>query len=91
MPRVIITAEVEDGAKWEAAYRTHGELLRSMTSTVTHFTVTGENRVVLYAEPDDVAKYMEVLESPATAAAMANDGVKAETVQVYVLDREFSY
>ncbi len=91
MPRVIITAQVEDGAKWEEGFRTHGDLLRSMTSTVTHFSVSAENEVALYAEPTDLAKYMEVLESPATADAMGIDGVIQDTVKVYVLDREFSY
>ena len=91
MPRVIITAQVEDSAKWEAAFRTHGDLLRSMTSTVTHITTNEDNQIALYAEPSDLGKYMEVLESPATAEAMAHDGVKKETVKVYVLDKEFSY
>jgi hypothetical protein len=87
----MITAQVEDSAKWEEGFRTHGELLRSMTSTVTHFTTTDENEVALYAEPADLAKYFEVLESPATAEAMAYDGVKRETVKVFVLDKEFRY
>jgi hypothetical protein len=34
---------------------------------------------------------MEILESPATADAMGNDGVIRETVKVYVLDKEFVY
>jgi hypothetical protein len=32
---------------------------------------------------------MEVLESPDTAEAMESDGVKQDTVKVYVLDKEF--
>ena len=91
MARVIITAQVEDSAKWEAAFRTHGDLLRSMTSTVTHIAANENNEIALYAKPADLGKYMEVLESPATAEAMATDGVKKETVKVFVLDREFSY
>jgi len=91
MARVIITAQVEDSAKWEAAFRTHGDLLRSMTSTVTYIAANENNEIALFAEPTDLGKYMEVLESPATAEAMATDGVKRETVKVFVLDREFSY
>lgn len=91
MPRVIITAQVEDAAKWEEGFRTHGALLRSMSSTVTHFATTENNEVALYAEPTDLAAYFEVLESPATAEAMAYDGVLRETVKVYVLDKEFRY
>ena len=91
MPRVIITAEVEDAATWEAGFRTHGSLLGSMSQSVTHFTVTGDNEVVLYSEPDDLDTYMQVMGSPDTAEAMANDGVKRETVRVCVLDKEFAY
>lgn len=91
MPRVIITAQVEDSAKWEEGFRTHGELLRSMTSTVTYLATTDHNEVALYSEPVDLAKFLEVMDSPATAEAMAFDGVKRETVKIFVLDREFSY
>jgi hypothetical protein len=31
------------------------------------------------------------MKSPDTAAAMAMDGVKRETVKVFVLDKEFRY
>ncbi len=91
MAKIIITAQVEDSAKWEEGFRTHGELLRSMTSTVTYFTITKENELTLYAEPDDVDKFLEVMDSPATEEAMAYDGVKRETVKVVVLDKEFTY
>jgi hypothetical protein len=91
MVRVVITAQVEDSAKWEKAFRTHGELLRSMSSAVTYFAATGKNEVALYAEPADLRRYLKVLESPATAEAMAQDGVKRETVKVFVLDKEFRY
>ncbi|HAF15380.1 MAG TPA: hypothetical protein DCK99_17125 [Blastocatellia bacterium] len=91
MARVMITAQVEDSVKWEKGFRTHGELLRSMSSTVSYFTTTDKNEIAIYAEPSDLDKYFKVFESPATAAAMAHDGVKRETVKVFVLDREFRY
>jgi hypothetical protein len=91
MPRVLITAQVEDAARWESEFRTHGALLRSMSQSATYFATTGENEVALYSEPEDLDKYMEVLESPATAEAMGNDGVKRDTVKVFVLDKAFTY
>lgn len=91
MPRVMITADVEDSAKWEKGFRTHGDLLKSMSQSVTYFTTTGDNKVALYSEPADLDKYMKVLESPDTAEAMAFDGVKRDTVKVFVLDKEFAY
>ena len=91
MAKVIITAQVEDAAKWEEGFRTHGELLRSMTSTVTYFTISKDNELTLYAEPDDVDKFLKVMDSPATEEAMAYDGVKRDTVKISVLDKEFRY
>ena len=91
MARVIFTAQVEDSAKWEKGYRTHGELLKSMTMAMAYFTTTQDNEVAIYVEPEDLAKFFEVLKSPATAEAMAFDGVKRETVKVYVLDKEFRF
>jgi hypothetical protein len=91
MARVIITAKVENAAKWEKGFRTHGKLLKSMTSTATFFTISKDNELTLYAEPADLDKYMEVLDSPATKEAMAYDGVNRDTVKVSVLDKEFRY
>jgi hypothetical protein len=91
MAKIIITAKVEDAAKWEEGYRTHGDLLRSMTSTVSYFTISADNELTIYADVDDVDKYFEVLDSPATEEAMASDGVLRDTVKVAVLDKEFTY
>ncbi len=91
MAKVIITAQVEDSAKWVDGFRTHDELLRSMTSTVTYFTISKDNELTLYAEPNDVDKFLEVMDSPATEEAMAYDGVKRDTVKISVLDKEFRY
>ena len=91
MAKIIITAKVEDAAKWDEGFRTHGDLLRSMTSTVSYFTISADNELTIYADVDDVDKYFEVMDSPATEEAMAFDGVLRDTVKVSVLDKEFSY
>ncbi len=91
MVKIIITAKVEDAAKWEEGFRTHGDLLRSMTSTVSYFTISADNELTIYADVDDVDKYFEVMDSPATEEAMAFDGILRDTVKVSVLDKEFSY
>jgi hypothetical protein len=91
MAKIIITAKVEDAAKWEEGFRTHGDLLRSMTSTVSYFTISADNELTIYADVDDVDKYFEVMDSPATEEAMAFDGILRDTVKVSVLDKEFSY
>ena len=91
MARIIVTAEVEDAAAWEAGYRTHGDLLASMGASASYFAATDNNEVAIYAETDDLAGYMEAMESQTTADAMIADGVKRETVKIYVLDKEFHY
>jgi hypothetical protein len=92
MVRVILTAQVEDSAKWEKGFRTHGELFRYGTGTnVIYFGMTDKNEVALYGETSDLGKFLETLGSPATAEAMAHDGVKRETVRSFVLDKEFRY
>lgn len=90
MPKVVVTAQVEDPLKWERGFRTHGDLFRSqsVTKPISFATIEG-NQVAICAEPDDLDTFMKILDSPATAEAMAFDGVKRETVKVFALDKEF--
>ncbi len=90
MPKVVVTAQVEDLVKWEKGFRTHGNLFRSqsVTKPISFATIAG-NQVAVCLEPDDLDTCMKILDSPATAEAMAFDGVKRETVKVFVLDKEF--
>ena len=91
MAKIVVTLQAEDSTKWEEGYRSHGDLFRRMTGSSSHFTTTQDNEVCIFMEVDDVDKYMEILESDETVEAMGNDGVKRETVKVYVLDKEFTY
>ena len=90
MAKVVVTAQVEDAVKWEKSFRTHGDLFRSQTVTkpINFATIAG-NMVAVCAEPDNLDTFMKILNSSATADAMAADGVKRETVKVFVLDKEF--
>ena len=90
MPKVIATAQVKDAAKWEQGFRTHGELFKSMTvNKPIHFNVTPQNVITICFEPDDLNKYLEILDSRATQEAMEFDGVKRDTVKIVPLDKEF--
>ena len=40
-------------------------------------------------EPADLDKFMAAVDSPATAETMAVDGVKRDTVKIYVVNEEF--
>ena len=89
MAKVIVTTEVEDASKWEEGFRTHVELFRTYTiNKPIHFNGNDNNEVAILFEPDDLDKFLASMDAPETAEAMAYDGVKRETVKVYVLDKE---
>jgi hypothetical protein len=88
MPKVIVTAQVQDSVKWEAGFRMHGDLFRSMkVRGAMHYAIKG-NEIAVFAETDSLDTFMRVMESQETADAMAFDGVKRETVKTVVLDKE---
>jgi hypothetical protein len=79
---------VEDLAKWETGFRSHVELFRSMgVQKAIQYTMVSPNTVAITSEVADIGKYLEMLQSPETAAAMDVDGAIKETVQVFVLDK----
>ncbi len=85
MPKIIVTAEVEDGAAWEAGFRTHGDLFRTQTCSKMEYSING-NEVAVCADPADFDAFMAWFEAPETAEAMAFDGIKRDTVKVFVMD-----
>ncbi len=87
MARILITAQVEDATEWEKGFRTHGGLFKDQTVTTIDFTATEDNEVGILFEADNLDTYMGLLESPATEEAMKNDGVKRDTVKIFVLDK----
>lgn len=90
MSRIVITAQVEDSTNWEKGFRTHGKLFNDYTATAINFTATDENEVAILWEATDVKKFLEQMDAPETAEAMAVDGVKRDTVKVFVLDKDFN-
>lgn len=90
MAMIVLTADVEDGATWEREYRTHGDLFEAAGLGTMHYTVSDNGHVVMCTDVDDVDSYMEFMSSQSTQDAMKNDGVKRDTVKLFVLDKEFS-
>ncbi len=89
MPKVVVTAQVQDSVKWEEGFRTHGDLFRSQTVTAPiGYAINEGNEIAVCFEPEDLDTFMKIIDSPATAEAMVIDGVKRETVKVFVLDKE---
>ena len=89
MPKIVQTAQVEDVAKWEEGLRTHGDILRSATIGAMAIGSEG-NEIAVSFEVENLDTFMEVLSSPAVAEAMASDGLDADTLKTFVLDREFT-
>ena len=77
-------------SNWENGFRNHAGLFNDYTATAINFTATNDNEVAILWDVADLNKYLELMDSPETAAAMAQDGVKRETVKVYVLDKEIN-
>ena len=91
MTRIVVSAQVEDLAKWEEGFRTHTDLFKSQTVSGSIGMATTEgNEVAVCFEVENVDTFMEVLRSPATAEAMEADGLNRDTVKVFVMDREFT-
>jgi len=88
MPKVIVTGQVQDPVKWEATFRTHGDLFRSMkVRDAMHYAIQG-NEISVFCDTEDLDAFMQVMQSQATADAMSVDGVKRDTVKTIVLDKE---
>jgi hypothetical protein len=89
MAKVIITANVDESAQWEAGFRTHVDLFKKQTvNTPINFTVNDNNEVAIIFEPDDLGTFLALMDTQETADAMAFDGVKKETVKVFIMDKE---
>lgn len=89
MSTIIITAAVKDAAKWEAGFQTHIDYFKGLSiSQPIRYSTNEDNEVAIYIRPDNLKTYLEGLDTQETAEAMAYDGVKRETVKIYVLDKE---
>ena len=84
-----VVAPCPRGASLVSVQRRTFTFRSETVSKPIHFaTITG-NEVACCFEPEDVDTFLKGLDSPETAKAMAFDGVKRETVKVFVLDKEF--
>jgi len=87
---IIATGQCEDATRWEKGFRSHAKLFRlqSVVSPV-QFTVNDSNNFAILFEAESLEQYQDILESEATADAMASDGVISGTIKVFLLDQEF--
>lgn len=90
MPKVVITVEVQDPVKWEASFRTHGEVFRAYSVTAPIAFTTVGNQAVACFEVSSVETMQQQMGLPSTTEAMAADGLKRETFKMFVLDKAFA-
>jgi len=82
MPTVIAHHEVDDSSAWLASPKRE-EFFGPLGITVrTFLDPENPNRVALLMEVPDMDELQRALQSPEAAAAMANDGVRPETLVV---------
>jgi hypothetical protein len=87
--KIVVVAKCKDQAKWEAGFKTHGDVFKSYTvSKPIGYGMGDDNTVVACFEPDDLEAAMKGIGSPATAEAMEFDGLLQDTVSIFVLDKE---
>ena len=92
MTKILVIAKCKDQAKWEAGFRTHGDLFRTAygVSKPVSYGMGEDDYVGACFETSDVAKSMSAISSPETAKAMESDGLFRDTVQVFVFDKELA-
>lgn len=90
---VVVVFQVEDLSKWEEGFRTRAELFRSrpVVSPYRYAMNAETNEVAVSGEVTDFDVFMQELESPQNAEAMVADGIKMDTVKLFVLDKEFHF
>jgi hypothetical protein len=84
MPKLIVTHEVDDVAHWLASPKRE-EVFAGVTTNITTFVLPGDsNRVALSMDVADMGSFDELMKSDAAAEAMKYDGVRPDTIVMYV-------
>ena len=92
MTKIVVIAKCKDQAKWEAGFRTHGDLFRTAygVSKPVSYGMSEDDYVGACFETSDLANAMSAISSAETAKAMESDGLFRDTVQVLVFDKELA-
>ena len=84
MPKLVATHEVDNVAHWLASPKRE-EVFAGIATNITTFVHPNDpNRVAVSMDVADMDAFRAVMESEAGAAAMKYDGVRPETVVVFV-------
>lgn len=88
MTKIVVTAEVEDLEAWERGFRSHRDLFQEMGfASVYEYSIGKSSEVAVCVDVGDVDAFLASLDSPDNVAAMEADGIKRDTVRVFVFDK----
>lgn len=87
MPKIVIHHEVDDSEHWLSAGKTTRENFfgpLGITDIQTYTNPQNPNQVALTMDVPDLDAMMAALQTPEAAEAEKADGVKADTIVLYV-------
>ncbi len=84
MPKLLATHDVDDVAHWLASPRRAEVFEGIATNLQTYVMPGGGNKVALSMEVADMDALDAMLKSEVGAAAMKHDGVRPDTIVMYV-------
>jgi hypothetical protein len=84
MPKLIATHEVDDVAHWLASPKRQEVFAGVATNITTFVHPSAPNRVALSMDVADMSAFDTLMKSEAAAAAMKYDGVRPETLDVFL-------
>lgn len=84
MTKLIATHEVDDVAHWLASPMRE-QAFAGIVTNITTYVLTGSlNRVALSMDVADMDAFNAVMKSDVAAQAMKHDGVRPETLVIYI-------
>ena len=84
MPKLVATHEVDDVAHWLASPK-RAEVFAGIATNLQTYVLPGDgNRVALSMEVADMDALDAMMKGDAAAAAMKHDGVRPDTLMMYV-------
>ena len=84
MPKLVATHEVDDVAHWLASPK-RAEVFAGIATNMQTYVVPGsDNKVALSMEVADMDALDAMMKGEAGAAAMKHDGVRPDTLVLYI-------
>ncbi|MBT8416756.1 MAG: hypothetical protein KJO42_04885 [Silicimonas sp.] len=84
MPKLVVTHEVDDVAHWLASPK-RAEVFDGIATDLTTYVLSGDsNRVAVSMHVSDMEALDAMMKGDAGAEAMKHDGVRPDTLLLYV-------